>query len=258
MHPILFEVGSFTIYTYGFCIAVGAVSGFIYMAREAKKQFGLSFDQSNTLFLLIVTAAVVGGKAFLVFEDFSYLSHPSRLLSGSGFVFYGSLLTCIPVMLWFFKRNKIPVWAMLDVMAITTCILHTCGRIGCFMAGCCYGTPTDSLFGVTFTNPVCQAEPLNTPIHPTQLYEAGYIFSIMLVLLLLKKKRQFEGQLFLIYIILYAIGRAVIELFRGDIERGFIIQDYLSNSQFISLLLISGATYFYVKLRNAKLGASKR
>lgn len=257
MHPILFEVGSFTIYTYGFCIAIGAVSGFIYMAREAKKQFGLSFDQSNTLFLLIVTAAVVGGKAFLIFEDFSYLSHPSRLLSGSGFVFYGSLLTCIPVMLWFFKRNKIPVWAMLDVMGVTTCILHTCGRIGCFMAGCCYGTPTDSVFGVTFTNPVCQAEPLNTPIHPTQLYEAGYIFSIMVVLLILKKKRQFEGQLFLIYIILYAIGRAVIELFRGDIERGFIIQDYLSNSQFISLLLISGATYFYVKLRNAKLGASK-
>ena len=124
--------------------------------------------------------------------------------------------------------------------------------------GCCYGTPTDSIFGVTFTNPVCQAQPLNTPIHPTQLYESVYIFSIMLVLLLLKKRRQFEGQLFLTYIILYAIGRAVIELFRGDIERGFIIKDYLSNSQFISLLLISGASYFYVKLRNAKLGASKR
>ncbi len=232
--------------------------GFIYMAWQGKKQFGLSFDQSNSLFLLIVVAAVVGGKLFMIFEDFDYYtSNPSKLISGSGFVFYGSLLTCIPLMLWFFRRNKIPLWAMLDLMAIVICILHTCGRIGCFMAGCCYGLPTDSFFGVIFTSPVCQAEPLNTPLHPTQLYEAGYIFSVLIALLILKNRKQFEGQLFLTYLILYAIGRGVIELFRGDIERGFIIQNYLSNSQFISLLIIAGATYFYVRLRNTKLDASK-
>lgn len=228
------------------------------MAWQGQKQFGLSFDKCNTLFLLIVVGAIIGGKIFLIFENFSYYtSNPSMLLSGSGFVFYGSLLTCIPLMLWFFKRNKVPFWAMLDLMAIVTCILHACGRIGCFMAGCCYGLPTDSFFGVIFINPVCQAEPLNTSLHPTQLYEAAYIFTLLIILVFLKNKRQFEGQLFLVYLVLYATGRAVIELFRGDIQRGFIIQDYLSNSQFISLLIIAGATYFYVRLRNTKLDASK-
>ncbi len=258
MHPVLFESGSITIYSYGFCIALGALAGFLYMARQAKLQFNLSFDQSNTLFLLLVAGGVIGGKLFIIFEDPAfYAAHPFELFSGSGFVFYGSLITCIPCMLWFFKKNKIPVWAMLDIMAVTICILHGLGRIGCFMAGCCYGKPTENIFGVVFTSPQCQADPLNTPLHPTQLYEVALIASILLGLLLLKRVRRFEGQLFLAYLISYASGRAILEIFRGDLSRGFVIQDYLSNSQFISLLFISLALYFYVKRRKANLLSPK-
>lgn len=259
MHPVLFELGSITIYTYGVCIGLGAISGVYYLAWQGKKQFGVTLDQTNNLFLLLVTGGVVGGKLFLIFEDPSrYLMHPKELLTGSGFVFYGSLLTCIPIMLWFFRKHKLPLWSMLDIMAIVTCILHYWGRIGCFMAGCCYGIPTDSIFGVIFTSPVCQAEPLNTPLHPTQLYEAAWIFTILMALLWLKNRKQFEGQLFLIYLMAYAAGRAVLEVFRGDLERGFVIRDILSISQFISLLLIAGALYFYVKLRKANLLTSNR
>ncbi len=250
MYPILFEVGSLTIYTYGFCIAVGALLGFGYMYWQGKKQFGLTFDQSNNLFVMLVVAGIVGGKFFLIFEDPAlYLSNPKKLISGSGFVFYGSLLLAIPIMLWYFKKITVPVLGMLDVMAVVTCIVHGCGRIGCFMAGCCYGKPTDSIFGVTFTNPVCQAEPLHTALHPTQLYEAIFIFILMIGLILLKTKKKFNGQLFLIYLIVYAIGRGVLEIFRGDIQRGFVIENILSNSQFISLGVISIAIYFYVRLK---------
>lgn len=255
MHPILFEIGSITIYTYGFFIALGALLGFSYMAWQGKKLFGLTFDQSNTLFILLVLAGVIGGKLFLIFEEPSlYLANPKKLASGSGFVFYGSLLLAIPTMLWFFRKNKIPTLPMLDVMAAVTCIVHGFGRIGCFMAGCCYGIPTKGFLGVIFTNPICQAEPLNTPLHPTQLYEAGFIFLILIVLLAFKSRKQFDGQLFLIYLIAYATGRGILELFRGDLERGFVVNGILSNSQFISLIVISIALYFYVKLkRNANL-----
>lgn len=250
MHPILFNAGSFTIYTYGFCIAVGALLGFGYMYWQGKKQFGLTFDQSNNLFIMLVVGGVVGGKLFLIFEEPSlYLSHPEKLLSGSGFVFYGSLLLTIPIMLWYFRKIKVPVLGMLDVMAVVTCIVHGLGRIGCFMAGCCYGKPTDSFFGVTFTNAVCQAEPLNTSLHPTQLYEATLIFILMTGLIILKSKKKFNGQLFLIYLITYAFGRGILELFRGDIQRGFIIENVLSNSQFISLIVISVAIFFYIRLK---------
>ena len=253
MHPVLFKLGSFTVYTYGFCIAVGALLGFLYMYWQGKKQYGITFDQSNNLFILLVVAGVVGGKLFMIFEDPSgYLSQPKKLFSGSGFVFYGSLLTCIPVMLWYFKKIKVPVLGMLDIMAAVTCIVHGLGRIGCFMAGCCYGLPTDGFLSVVFSNPVCQAEPLHTPLYPTQLFEATFIFSILIVLLILKKKKNFDGQLFLIYLMVYAAGRAVLEIFRGDIERGFLIEKILSNSQFISILVISVALYFYIRLNRTK------
>ncbi len=259
MHPILFELGPVTIYTYGFCVALGAVLGFVYMAWQGRKLFGTTFDQSNTLFILLVLAGFVGGKFFMIFESPSYFfSHPMELLKGGGFVFYGSLLFTIPTMLWFFNKNKIPTLAMLDVMAAVTCIVHGFGRIGCFMAGCCYGKPTLSSFGVIFTDRVCQAEPLNTPLYPTQLMEAGFIFCILLLLLVLRNRKQFDGQLFLVYLIVYASGRSVLELFRGDLDRGFVIENVLSNSQFISLLIIGVAIYFYVKLhRKGNLSQTK-
>lgn len=249
MHPILFEVGSFPVHGYGFCIAIGALLGLFYMAWQGKKQIGLSFDAANSLFLLIMLAAIIGGKFFFFLENPAYyLKNFNKLFTGGGFVFYGSFLFAVPVMLWFYKKHNIPTLAMLDIMAVVTCIVHGFGRIGCFMAGCCYGKPTESIFGITFTNPICQAEPLNTPLHPTQLYEAGFIFCLLVFLFLLKNKKQFDGQLFLLYLILYASGRGLLEIFRGDVARGFIINNWLSHSQFISIIIIGVAVFYYFRL----------
>ena len=223
MHPILFKTDSITIYTYGFFVALGALLGGLYMWWQGKRQFGWSFDQANTLFVLLILGGVVGGKLFVILEDPTYyLGNISNLFSGSGFVFYGSLLTAIPIMLWFFKKNKIPTLAMLDIMAIVTCIVHGFGRIGCYMAGCCYGKPANGFFSVIFTNPICQAEPKNVPLHPTQFYEASLIFIIMIFLLIFKRWKRFDGQLFISYLIIYAIGRSILEIFRGDLDRGFV------------------------------------
>ncbi|GHN00765.1 prolipoprotein diacylglyceryl transferase [Cytophagales bacterium WSM2-2] len=248
MHPILFHLGSLTIYTYGFLIAIGATLAGSYMWWQGKKRYGISFDQANLLFVLLILAGVIGGKLFMIFESPSfYFSHPRELLSANGFVFYGSLITCIVTMLWYFHKNKLPVTGMLDIMAVVTCIVHVFGRLGCFNAGCCYGKPTQSFTGVIFTDPQCQAQPLNTPLHPTQLYEAGSVFLILIILVTLERRKKFDGQVFLVYLMLYAIARSIIELFRGDIERGFVIDGFLSYSQFISLLLVMIAIYFYVK-----------
>lgn len=236
MHPVVFEVGSFTLYSYGMMIAVGILAGMAYLIIAGKKEPGLTFDQANSLFLWVFLAAIIGGKLFLFFEDpVGYMRNPGALFSGRGFVFYGSFLLAIPVMWIFFKRYKLPPYQMLDIMAIATCLVHMFGRVGCFLAGCCYGKPTDAALAVVFTNPVCYAEPLDTPLYPTQLMEAGYIFAVMLVLIWMKKRRRFYGQLFLSYLILYAVGRFVLEFFRGDVGRGFVIEGYLSHSQFIAL-----------------------
>jgi phosphatidylglycerol:prolipoprotein diacylglycerol transferase len=237
-------------------IALGALMGFAYTAWQGKKKLNIRFETTNELILLILIFSIVGGKVFVIFEDFKgFVSDPASLFRNfsSGFVFYGSLLFAIPTMLIFFRVKKIPTLPMLDIMAITTCIVHGTGRIGCFLAGCCHGTPYDGFLSVVFTDPLCKAQPLNTPLHPTQLYSMSLIYGIMIILLIISQKKQFHGQIFLLYLILYSAGRMILEIFRGDLSRGYLVQDRITNSQFISVLVIIAAVYFYLKLRKRKI-----
>jgi len=255
MHPEFFSIGDFKIHTYGFMIMLGAVLGFFYMSYSAKKELGIDKDKIQNLAILIILAAFIGGKLLFYLEKPSYYFSSWDAMQRNfrtGFVFYGSLLFAIPVVVWFFKKEKWPLWSMMDRIAITACIIHGMGRMGCFFAGCCHGIPTDKPWGVTFTHRLSQAKPLHTPLHPTQLYSAFMILTILGILVMLKRHQRFEGQLFFVYIILYAVGRGIIEVFRGDEERGYIVEGILSHSQFISLLVIAVTAVVYFNFRKKK------
>lgn len=257
MHPELFSIGNFTVHTYGFLIMLGATFGFLFFSYYAKKELDIEQDKIQNLAIMVILAAFVGGKLLFYLENPGYyFSSWSNMKNNfrTGFVFYGSLLFAVPIVVWFFRKEKWPLWPLMDNLAITACIVHGFGRIGCFFAGCCYGKQTDLPWGVTFSDPISQAEPLNTPLHPTQLYSALLISGILITLLMFKRHKRFEGQLFFIYIILYATGRGIIEIFRGDEERGYIIDGILSHSQFISICVIAVTLWFYKKfLSKAKL-----
>ena len=259
MHPELFDfslpsflanllgVEQVTVYTYATFIATGTLIAVIYTKWRAKIEMGV-IEIPNIFFYAIFIAGFIGGKLFYYLQDPLYfINNPSLLLDNfnGGYVFYGWFVAIIPYIIWYLKKHNIPVLPMLDILAITTTIVHAIGRLGCFGGGCCYGSPTNSSFGLIFpaTNGV--------KVHPTQLYEALMLVCIMLLLILSRRKKQFNGQIFLIYLILYALGRGVMELFRGD-DRGFIIKDILSHSQFIGLCLISISIYFYYKLGKEK------
>lgn len=236
---------------------IGAIIAMSYTAIQAKKSLNVSFDTSQSIFIIIFVGAFLGGKIFYFFENPSYfMDHPAELFGSRGFVFYGSLIFSITGILIFFKIKKLPILKMLDIIAITTGLVHVFGRLGCFMAGCCYGIPTNSNYGVVFRDPDSLARPLNTPLHPTQLYSAFLILLILVTIFILKRKQRFDGQIFLTYLIIYSIGRSVIEIFRGDVSRGFIIDNILSHSQFISLIILSISIYFYVKLNKKSTARS--
>ena len=251
-----------TIYSYGMCIAIGAILASIYLSWQTRKEYGTPLPVSRNLITCILLATIIGGKLFFFLEDPTrYFLNPAEMLKnpGNGFVFYGSLIFGIPTIMLFSKIMKIPVLGMLDIIALTALIVHGFGRLGCFFAGCCHGLPHDGAFSIVFTNPVCQVGPdnLNTPLYPTQLYSILLILAIGLVLLIVKKNKQFDGQLFYIYIGLYAIGRSVIEIFRGDYQRGFIIKNYVSYSQLISLLLLILVGYLYRRERCARFSVPR-
>ena len=231
-----------TIYTYSVCIVVGTVIATHYAKWSAKKELNITL--SNNLVYLIFIAGYIGGKLFFYLENpLYYLNKPSAILDtfSNGFVFYGSFITIIPVLIWYLKKQQIAILPILDIAAIAVTVVHAIGRLGCFSAGCCYGLPTNSSFGSVF--PLSHGQ----SVHPTQLYESFLLFSIMIFLTLFKKYKQFNGQLFLMYLGLYASGRIFLEFFRGD-TRGYLIGDLISHSQGIAMLFIMISTFFYYKL----------
>lgn len=258
MYPVLFTIdlfsNSFSIHTYGVMIVLGAFAAYIYVAITAKKKLNIPSETIQALARVIIIAAVIGGKLFFYMEkpDF-YFYPPSNMLVNfrTGFVFYGSLLFVIPSVIWFYKKHKLPIMPMLNLLTIGGLMLHIFGRMGCFFSGCCYGTETDGPIFIQFTNEAAIA-PTNVHLHPTQLYSVFLLLSILVFLWILKKYKRFEGQLFFIYIMLYAFGRSIIEIFRGDIQRGFIIENVLSYSQLISLILIVAVGVIYIKLKESK------
>jgi phosphatidylglycerol:prolipoprotein diacylglycerol transferase len=148
-----------------------------------------------------------------------------------------------------------PLLAVLDVVAAPVALGHAIGRMGCFVAGCCYGKPTSLPWGVTFTSPVAEriaGTPLHVSLHPTQLYEAGAEFLNLLLLIWLGSRQRFTGQLIGAYFILYGIERGTIEFFRGDPGRTMMFHDAVSMMQIVSVgLIVAGAGLWWRGLRHA-------
>ena len=254
MYPRLFELGPITIYTYGVLLASAYLLGLQFAIRRARAR---DLDQTKVLDLgiYIIIAALLGAKLLLLVTDFqAFRANPRELLDllREGGVFYGGLILAVSVALWYIRRVRLPLWTTCDVFAPGIALGHVVGRFGCLFAGCCYGRPTTVPWGITFTDPFAASNvgtPLGVPLHPTQLYEAGAEFLILVFLLATEKKgRAFEGRTFWAYMILYAVSRFVIEFFRGD-ERGSV--GIFSTSQFISLLLAPLAVAMLVYLGRA-------
>jgi phosphatidylglycerol:prolipoprotein diacylglycerol transferase len=240
VYPELFSIGPITIYSYGVLLAASYLLG-LWLAMRRAKQWGLDPTRVLDLGIYIIIAALIGAKLLLFVVDFDQFSaSPQDLLSlaRSGGVFYGGLILAVVVAFWYIARHKLPFWTTCDVFAPGIALGHVTGRLGCLAAGCCYGKPTDVSWAITFTNPLAAANvgtPLGIPLHPTQIYEAGAELLILGILLATERRgRPFAGRTFWSYMLLYAISRYVVEIYRGD-PRGEIFG--ISTSQFISLVL---------------------
>jgi phosphatidylglycerol---prolipoprotein diacylglyceryl transferase len=252
MHPILFDLGGFTIYAYGVLLAAAYLLGLQFALIRARAR-GLDGQRVMDLGIWIIISALVGAKLLLFVVDFRrYTSHPRELMEllRSGGVFYGGLIAAVVVALLYLRRHRLPLWTTTDVFAPGIALGHVIGRLGCLMAGCCFGRPTSVPWAITFRDPAAMANvgtPLGVPLHPTQLYEAGAEAVILAILLTFERRgRPFPGRTFWSYMLLYGVSRFVIEFYRGD-SRGMVF-DVLSTSQFVSVILVPLAIVMLVVL----------
>lgn len=251
MHPLLFEVGRFPVYTYGVLLAAAYLTGLWLAVRRARAR-GLNGDRVMDLGIWIIASALIGAKLLLLVVDFRYYSqNPGEIFSviRSGGVFYGGLIAAVAVAFWYMRRATLPLWPTTDAFAPGIALGHVVGRLGCVMAGCCYGRPTSVPWAITFTNTLAAENvgtPLGVALHPTQLYEAGAELIILVLLLATERRgRAYPGRTFWLYMLMYALTRFIIEFYRGD-PRGMV--GALSTSQFISLLLAPLAVYMLFRL----------
>jgi phosphatidylglycerol:prolipoprotein diacylglycerol transferase len=235
-------IGPLTLHTYGVLLAIAFIVGLWIASRQAKAA-SLDSARVTDMAVYVLIAGLVGAKLLLVVVEWGYYArNPRELLSilQSGGVFYGGLMAAFPVAWWYAKKHALPPWKTADVLAPAVVLGQAVGRLGCFAAGCCYGKPTEVPWGVTFHDTYAArtvGTPLDTPLHPTQLYEAAATLAIFAILMWLAPRKRFDGQITLAYVALYAVARFVIEFYRGDAVRGTVV-GWLSTSQFIAVVTV--------------------
>ncbi|MBI2608893.1 MAG: prolipoprotein diacylglyceryl transferase [Deltaproteobacteria bacterium] len=253
MKPILFKIVlpflniPIEVRSYGIMIALGFLLMLPLITRLAKKEGIHSNTFIDIAFWSLLWGLIGARILFIITNLHEYIQEPLRIFAlwEGGLVFYGGLIGGALTIIFYCKKKNIPLWKMLDVAAPGVAFVHMFGRLGCVLAGCCFGKPTTLPWGISFHLEESFARPLHTPLHPTQLYEALALFFVFLLLYFyLSSRKKFDGQMVLVYFILYSIFRFTNEFFRGDEIRGFVF-GWVSTSQFISLLVF-GITLFFL------------
>lgn len=266
MHPVLFRfpeawpfIGGLALHTYGLMIALGFLLGMLYVKMESERT-GLDPQKTLDLFFWVMVGGILGARVFYIINSVDHFwSDPLVFFKvwEGGLVFQGGVIGALIVAIIFIRKNQMPFFKTTDVFAPPLALGHALGRIGCFFAGCCFGKqcdPDEFPFAVIFPHNHETVAPPGIPLYPTQLMESLGEFLLFFFLLFYRKKKPFDGAVFLIYLIVYSVLRSIMEVLRGDVIRGFVIEPYLSVAQLISLLTIIVASFLWVYLRKNARG----
>jgi len=250
---VLDETVELPLHSYGLLIATGFIVGIALAQREARRQ-GLDADRLGDLAFWILVAALAGSRLYFIavnwndyFGDNAWIVlHGTRFprvlaVWEGGLVFYGGFIGATAVAWWYMRRHGMRFLPYADVLIPSVALGHFFGRLGCFGAGCCWGSvshahlpwlarfPPGSLAYQSFAARANAAELLapgrltTLPVHPTQLYEAlGELGLFAFLTLVVQPSKRFHGQVLASWLLAYAVLRTVVECFRGDVERGVV------------------------------------
>ncbi|OPJ61288.1 prolipoprotein diacylglyceryl transferase [Clostridium oryzae] len=231
MRPVLFDIGPLKIQGYGTMIAIGIIAAMLLLNYRAKKK-GYDDDKIFNMAFIAVICGVIGSKLLYVIVEINYfIKNPKELLNlGSGFVVIGGIILGAVAVYLYCRNKKWDTLKVIDLITPSVPLAQGFGRIGCFLAGCCYGRETQLRIGVKFTK--SQFAPNDVNLIPTQIYSSIFDFALAIFLLYYGRKPRKKGSIFSAYIVLYSIGRFLIEFLRND-PRGSV--GVLSTSQFICI-----------------------
>lgn len=250
MHPILFEIYDTKIQSYGFFIALGYISSLllgIYLAKSRKRATEPFLD----LALISILFGVIGARGFFLVTNLQYFEkYPSEIFNfwSGGLVFYGGFIVAMLANIIYLRWRKIPIAETFDICAPALALGHAIGRIGCLLAGCCHGSTCHWPWAVTMNTDLVDPMLRNIPIHPVQAYESITLIALSMILFFIVKKNRLKaGGASLVYLMGYSTIRFILEYFRGDSIRGFLLEPWISTSQGISIFIFISAAAILVR-----------
>ncbi|MHB2026927.1 MAG: prolipoprotein diacylglyceryl transferase [Elusimicrobiota bacterium] len=263
MHPVLFYFGAFRIYSYGVLIAIGGVAS-VFFWKSRRIRMGL--DSEDDLWLLVnvlLISGFAGGRLLYLFEDVGVRSPAfwtSVFSIDSGFAVMGAFVAVLASIYFFCRWKNIPFFQITDYLCLAAPFWQFFGRLGCFMAGCCFGLPVAYPWpwAVTFRDPRSLVNPLflGRPIHPTQLYEAFGDLAIGLALYFgvidrVERGELPRGTICAAYLAAYAVLRFMIEFYRGDVTM-LPIGITVAQAFCLGLLTLSTGIFLAIRKKNRR------
>jgi phosphatidylglycerol---prolipoprotein diacylglyceryl transferase len=256
MHPIAFEPFGFTITSFGVMLALAFLAGWIYTGKEARRTGWFSEDLVGDLLFWLMVGGVVGARLLYVivhWEQFRPDATEILNFRAGGMVSFGGFLGAFFAGWIFTRKHKVDFVQLADLCLPGALLGQAVGRIGCFLVADDYGRPAPDLpWAVRFPDVEGSMLPhalRGQPLHPTQLYLLLKAFLCFLVLRWLLRNRQFRGQVLAAAMIVYPLGRSIVEIWRYDaVERG--VYAGLSTAQWISIPLFIGGIALWFRFKN--------
>lgn len=256
MCPELFSIGPFVVRGYGFMVAIGVLACFA-MANYRAGKYGLNKDVIFDVGFISTIIGFISSKLFYMILSIPEIIRNGnfwRHLTGPGYIVYFGLIGGVLTAVLYMRIKKLPFLPYFDLAAPSMAIAQAIGRLGCLMAGCCYGLPTESRFNIVFQNAAASA-PKGVSLIPTQIISSLGNFLIMFTLLIYARRKPKAGRVGALYIILYAVGRFFVEFIRND-YRGAI--GPLSMSQLISIVMLIPGIWLFIKAKEVYVPAENK
>jgi phosphatidylglycerol:prolipoprotein diacylglycerol transferase len=261
VHPIAFKLGPLTVHWYGVLVMLGFVAGLWTASRRARR-VGVEPDRIYDLGPWLIVGGILGGRILYVIsywrEQFAAKPFPEVfMIQHGGLVFYGGLIGATVAAIIYLRWKQLPMWKMGDILAPSIALGSAFGRIGCLMNGCCYGRACDLPWAITFPteNGIPDNGTHGLPVHPTEIYDSLLNFSFYLFLAWLFRRKKFDGQVFAVYLMGYAVLRSVVEYFRGDYPVHYL-GGVATPAQVLSIGIVAGGLLLFFLLPRPVEGKS--
>ncbi len=248
MQKIAFHLGSFSVHWYGVLVAVGFLAGLWTASRRGLRD-GFAPDKILDLGPWLIGGSILGARALYVVSYWrdSFASGPwweIFMIHHGGLVYYGGLIGASLAIIFYARWKKLPLWKIADVLAPSIPLGYVFGRIGCLMNGCCYGRACDLPWAIRFP---AGHETAGQTLHPTQFYDSLLSLGLYTALAWLYRRKNFDGQIFAVYLICYAFTRSLVESFRGDYTPAHLLGP-LTPAHLVSIGVLAAGLILYWKL----------